>query len=178
MSMSPTYRVVEADTPGQFAAARILIEEYAAHIGAQFGVDLGFQNFAAELSHLHTMYGPPNGCLLLANRDVENLEAQWVGCCALRRFSDGVCEMKRLYVRPEGRGARLGRLLADLLISKARALGYRRMVLDTIEDMIAARALYRSLGFRDTEPYYFNPMAGVSYMELDLETATNGVPRA
>ena|SRR5882724_6585403 len=173
MSMSPIYRLVEAVDAVQFDAARSLIEEYAAHIGASMGVDLSFQNFAAELSRLPDMYGPPSGYLLLASRDDE-----WVGCCALRRFSDDVCEMKRLYVKPTVRGAHLGRHLTEHLVAKALALGYRRMVLDTLGGMAAAQTLYRSLGFRETEPYYFNPMAGVSYMELDLGAAAFTVPHS
>ena len=165
MTTAPTYRLVEALTAAQFDAARALMEEYAAHIGASLGVDLGFQGFAAELKQLPDMYGPPSGCLLLASRDDE-----WVGCCALRRFSGDVGEMKRLYTQPKVRGANLGRRLTELLMAKARALGYQRMVLDTLEGMAAAQALYRSLGFRETGPYYFNPMPGVTYMELDLGT--------
>jgi len=168
-----TFGLVEADSTALFAAARSLIEEYAAQISAATGIDLGFQNFAAELNQLADMYGPPSGCLLLAGRDTE-----WVGCGALRRFSDGVCEMKRLYIKPSGRGLNLGRRLTETLVAKARALGYRRMVLDTLEHMVAAQALYRSLGFRETKPYYFNPMSGVSYMELELATAEFDVPRS
>jgi putative acetyltransferase len=178
MSMSPTYRVVEADTIARYAAARALIEEYAAQIGASMGIDLGFQNFAAELNNLPGMYGPPSGCLLLATRDIQHPQDEWVGCCALRRFADAVCEMKRLYIKPETRGAHLGRQLTDHVIAKARTLGYRRMVLDTALDMIAAQKLYRSLGFRETGPYYFNPMAGVTFMELDLRTPQPKVPRS
>jgi ribosomal protein S18 acetylase RimI-like enzyme len=163
--MIPTHRLVEAATSAQFAGARALIEEYAAQLGALMGIDLGFQDFAAELSRLPHMYGPPSGCLMLAGRDDE-----WIGCCALRRFDEGVCEMKRLYVRPDARGAQLGQKLAQSVVLKARMLGYRRMVLDTLQDMIAAQTLYRSLGFRETEPYYFNPMAGVTYMELILRS--------
>ena len=164
--MPPTYQLVEADTAARYEAARALIEEYAAQIAASLGIDLGFQNFDIELKQLPDMYGPPAGCLMLASRDDE-----WVGCCALRRFDAGVCEMKRLYVKPQVRGANLGRRLVECIVTKGRALGYGRMVLDTLEDMIAARALYRSLGFEEIAPYYFNPMAGVSYMELDLGTA-------
>ena len=171
--MSRTYRLVEADSTALFAAARALIEEYAAQIGASMGVDLTFQNFAAELDQLPDMYGPPSGCLLLASRDDE-----WVGCCALRRFSGDVCEMKRLYVKPTVRGAHLGRQLADRLVARARSLGYRRMVLDTLGGMLAAQTLYRSIGFRETEPYYLNPIAGVSYMELDLGATEFTVPRS
>jgi ribosomal protein S18 acetylase RimI-like enzyme len=167
------YRLIEASGTAEYHAARSLIEEYAAQIGALLGVDLRFQGFAAELDRLPEMYGPPGGCLMLAGRDGE-----WSGCCALRRFADGVAEMKRLYVKSSARGANLGRLLAQSVTAKARSLGYRRMVLDTLEDMIPAQALYRSLGFRETAPYYFNPMAGVTYMELDLGTAAGDVTRS
>jgi len=170
--MAPTFRIAEAATVAQFDAARSLIEEYAAQIGTSMGVDLGFQNLSAELLQLPDMYGPPSGCLLLASRDDE-----WIGCCALRRFTDEVGEMKRLYVKPTARGADLGRHLAERLVAKARALGYRRMVLDTLPGMVAAQTLYRSLGFRETEPYYLNPTAGVSYMELDLGSDKFTVPR-
>jgi putative acetyltransferase len=171
--MPPTYQLVEADTTARYEAARALIEEYAAQIGASMGVDLCFQNLSGELDQLPLMYGPPSGCLLLAGRDEE-----WVGCCALRRLSDEVCEMKRLYIRSSARGAQLGRLLAERLVAQARTLGYRRMVLDTLEHMTAAQTLYRSLGFRQTTPYYLNPLAGVSYMELDLGTAHFGERRS
>jgi GNAT superfamily N-acetyltransferase len=165
--------LAEASGPAQFDAARALIEEYAGHIGASMGADLCFQSLAAELDQLPAMYGPPSGCLLLASCGDE-----WVGCCALRRFSQEVCEMKRLYVKSSARGAHLGRRLTERLVIAARALGYRRMVLDTLEAMMAARTLYRSLGFRQIAPYYFNPMAGVSYMELDLGTVAPDVSRS
>jgi putative acetyltransferase len=163
--MLPAYQLIEADTTARYAAARALIEEYAAQIGTM-GVDLCFQNLRDELDRLPFMYGAPTGYLLLASH-----EQEWVGCCALRRFSAEVCEMKRLYVKASARGGRLGRALTERLIAQARTLGYRRMVLDTLEDMIAAQYLYRSLGFRQISPYYNNPLAGVSFMGLDLGTA-------
>jgi ribosomal protein S18 acetylase RimI-like enzyme len=166
MSMPSTYRLVEADSTALFSAARALIEEYGAEISASMAADLCFQNFAAELQELPAIYGPPSGCLLLAGRG-----DGWVGCCGLRRFSHDACEMKRLYVKAGARGAGLGGQLIERLLTKARALGYRRMVLDTLEDMIAAQTLYRSFGFRPIKPYYFNPIRGASYMELDLGTA-------
>jgi putative acetyltransferase len=165
--------LVEARTGAQFDAARALIQEYAADIGALLGVDLSFQNIEAELNQLPLMYGPPSGYLVLAGSG-----ELWVGCAALRRFSDEVCEMKRLYIRPGARGANLGRRLAETLIVKARLLGYRSMVLDTLEDMTAARTLYRSLGFRETQPYYVNPMEGVSYMQLALGSAQHPAPQS
>jgi ribosomal protein S18 acetylase RimI-like enzyme len=170
--MPRTYDLIEAQDAAHFAAARALIEEYAKQIAAALDVDLGFQDFAAELNRLADMYGPPTGCLILAGG-----HDGWVGCCALRRFADGVCEMKRLYIKPSARGAQLGRRLAERIVSKAQMLGYQRMVLDTLQDMIPAQTLYRSLGFRETEPYYFNPLAAVTYMELVLRPGIIANPR-
>ena len=151
--------IVEARNAAAFAAGRLLFEEYA----GQLGVDLHFQDFAAELTQIETMYGPPSGCLLLARKD-----DAYIACGAMRRKSQKICEMKRLYVGSAGRGAGLGRRIADALISKASALGYTSMVLDTLPGMDAAQALYRSLGFLERSAYYQNPVPGVVYMELDL----------
>ena len=132
MASDSTYVLREAATAADFAAARALFEEYA----AQLHIDLCFQGFAAELTQLAEIYGPPSGCLLLARRSEVP-----VGCGAVRRLSGSSCEMKRLYVRPEARGANLGRLMVQSLIAKARSLGYARMLLDTLSGMIPARFL-------------------------------------
>ena len=153
------YRLIPARDACEFAAARRLFEEYA----AQLRIDLCFQGFAEELANLAAIYSPPRGWLLLAQYDGASK-----GCGALREFAADTCEMKRLYVRPEARGGRLGRCLAEALVMRARELGYARMLLDTLEEMTAARTLYRSLGFREIPPYYRNPSEGVVYMELLL----------
>ncbi|MGZ4779385.1 MAG: GNAT family N-acetyltransferase [Thermoanaerobaculia bacterium] len=147
--------IVSATTPDDVAAVAVLFREYAASLG----VDLGFQHFEEELAAMPGDYAPPRGRLLLA-RDL--------GCVALRPLSADVCEMKRLYVRPAGRGSGLGRLLAERIIEEARTIGYRAMRLDTLPMMAAARAMYVSLGFREIEPYRFNPIEGTKYFELEL----------
>ena len=153
--------LVQAASRDQWAAGRRLIEEYAASLG----VDLSFQNIDAELDDLQNEYGPPGGALLLA-RDEEDV--RFVGCVAVRRFSDDACEMKRLYVSPGGRGRGLGRILAEAVIAAARRLGYRRMLLDTLPSMQEARRLYLSLGFQPVPPYRFNPVPGTSFLEVNL----------
>jgi putative acetyltransferase len=154
--------ITRAETDQDFDEARTLFREYAAWLE----VDLRFQGFDAELAALDRMYGPPGGSLLLAR---EGGEA--AGCVAVRALpaaGEGTCEMKRLYVRPAYRGQGLGRRLAEAIMEEGRRLGYRRMVLDTLERMAQARAVYGAAGFRETAPYYPNPLAGVRYMEADL----------
>ena len=136
-----------------------LFEEYAQSLG----IDLCFQGFGQELAELPGKYAPPEGRLLLAQH-----QDAAAGCVALRKIAPGICELKRLYVRPGFRGKGLGRRLTQALIQAASEYGYQLMRLDTLSSMKAAIALYESLGFRRTEPYYFNPSACAVFMELKL----------
>lgn len=152
--------IFQATTGEHINAARTLFEEYAESLG----FSLCFQNFDQELTNLPGYYAPPDGRLLLA---VEN--DQLAGCIALRKLSDGVCEMKRLFVRPACRATGLGRVLAASIIDEARKLGYTHMRLDTIPGkMDKAIALYQSIGFVEIEPYCENPVEGAKFMELKL----------
>jgi GNAT superfamily N-acetyltransferase len=134
--------------------------EYAQSLG----VNLCFQNFEQELAGLPGHYAAPDGRLLLAEYD-----GQLAGCVALHQWEPGVCEMKRLYLRPSFRGKGLGRVIAETIIAEARNIGYHRMLLDTIEPLMKdAVEMYRKLGFREIAPYRPNPIAGAMYMELQL----------
>lgn len=153
----PSTHVYRASTPAHLENARILFREY----GASLNISLCFQGFESEVAGLPGKYAPPSGCLLLADAD-----SQLAGCVAVRPIENEVCEMKRLFVRPEFRGLGLGRQLAAQIIDEARAIGYRALRLDTLETLKPAIALYQSLGFKTISAYYENPLAGVVYMEL------------
>lgn len=152
-------RVIHADSGELTTRAKELFLEYASSLG----VDLSFQDFEQEMNTFPAQYSPPEGRLLLAQHGNEI-----VGCVGLRDLGDGRCEMKRLYVQPICRGQGLGRSLAEAIINEARDIGYTHMRLDTIPSMKAAISLYIALGFREIEPYRFNPIEGAKYMELNL----------
>jgi putative acetyltransferase len=152
--------VFQAESPAQIAQARELFLEYAQSLG----FSLCFQNFDKELAELPGDYAPPQGRLLLAE-----CQGQLAGCVALHPLEPGVCEMKRLYLRPQFRGQGLGRAFAERIIAEARQIGYRCMRLDTVEPVMKdAVAMYRKLGFKEVAPYRANPIAGAMYMELEL----------
>ena len=154
-------RIVQATTHEDIDAARTLFNEYAAGLG----ISLCFQNFDHELSTLPGDYAAPNGRLLLA-KDGDQI----AGCIAMRKHGPGICEMKRLFVRPAYRGTGLGCVLVNSIIDEARKLGYTHMRLDTLPGrMDKAIALYHSIGFVEVEPYYTS-VEGAKFMELDLAT--------
>ena len=164
--MHSSNRTVQLRTPDGVAeldSVRVLFGEYATALG----VDLCFQNFNEELLALPGEYRPPRGGLVVATVD-----GQLAGCCAMRPLDavdyPNACEMKRLYVRPVFRGLRLGRLLAEHILELARVAGYGCILLDTLDDMESARALYQELGFEEIPPYYFNPIAGAHYLRAKL----------
>jgi len=159
-SVAKALAFAQADTPSHIAQARELFLEYAQSLG----FSLCFQNFDQELAGLPGDYAPPEGRLLLAE-----YEGQVVGCVALHKLEPGICEMKRLYLRPQARGKGFGRILADRIITEARHIGYPRIRLDTVEPVMKdAVAMYRKLGFKEIAPYCANPISGVIYMELLL----------
>jgi putative acetyltransferase len=159
----PSIQFITPDTPEWLSATRLIFAEYA----EQLGVDLCFQNFEDELAGLPGDYADPTGALLLALVDGEI-----AGCCALRGLVavdyPNAGEMKRLFVRKRFRRLGLGRQLAEAVLDAARVAGYHCVLLDTLDDMESARALYADLGFVAIPPYYHNPIAGAHYLKVDL----------
>lgn len=161
MSNASGVSIAPACFPADGAVVRELFAEYADSLG----VDLSFQDFAAELAQLPGRYARPRGDILLA-RDAVGAA---LGCVALRPTAmSGTAEIKRLYLRPAARGQALGRRLAEAILARAREAGHARVVLDTLATMHTARRLYAELGFRPVPPYYDNPLPGTLYMALDL----------
>lgn len=152
--------IVEAETPAQIAEARALFREYE----NWFGLDLCFQNFDEEVANLPGKYAKPDGRLLLAQAG-----DKVAGCIGLRKIEADVCEMKRLFVRPDFQGHGVGKSLIEKLIAEARLIGYTKMRLDTYPPkMQKAVKIYESYGFREIPPYYYNPYEEVLYLELVL----------
>lgn len=159
----PHVRLFTPVDPTEMSAVRDIFEEYA----KELGVDLCFQGFEQELAALPGDYAAPRGTLLLALVD-----GAVAGCCALRPLDTADCanaaEMKRLYVRKPYRRFGLGRQLAEAVLDHARTEGYSHVLLDTLDDMEAARALYADLGFEEIDPYYHSPLAGSHYLRVAL----------
>ncbi|MEF3697209.1 GNAT family N-acetyltransferase [Desulfolutivibrio sp.] len=163
--METRLRIRDADPGSSLDVVRELFREYAAALG--FGLE--FQDFEAELAGLPGRYAPPGGCLLVA--EAGDGPVRFGGCVALRDLGCGVCEMKRLYVRPWFRGQGLGRRLAETVIARAKDMDYARMRLDTIVTMAQANGLYQSLGFSPIPAYCPNPIPGALFYELRLTPA-------
>ncbi len=162
-TVAPEIVLVTPQTPELYDATRAIFREYADGLG----IDLCFQGFEAELAALPGDYAAPRGALQLAL-----VNGQVAGCGAFRPIGDvdyaNACEMKRLFVRPAYRGLGLGRLIAQALMDQAVRAGYSVMLLDTLDDMEAARGLYVQLGFEEIPPYYFNPIPGAHYLKAQL----------
>jgi ribosomal protein S18 acetylase RimI-like enzyme len=152
--------IIQAETPEQIEETRKIFREYEAWLA----LDLCFQGFEEELANLPGKYAKPEGRLFLAISD-----GKVAGCIALRKLEEGICEMKRLYVRDKFRGQKLGNLLIEKSIAEAKKMGYRKMRLDTYPPkMEKAVKIYESHGFQEIEPYYHNPHGKTLFMELQL----------
>ena len=163
MSFRPRIELVHANSVAELASIAELFQEYADSLS----IDLSFQGFTQELANLPGVYAAPRGCLLLALAD-----GQVAGCCALRPIDEvdepNASEMKRLYVRPAFRRFGLGRMLVEATLDAGRRMGYAAILLDTLDEMEAARTLYEDLGFEEVAPYYHTPIAGAHYLRVLL----------
>ncbi len=162
--MKHPFKIAPVETDEALEEIRVLFREYEASLD----FDLDFQNFEEEMANLPGKYAPPKGGLLLARAGGEP-----AGCVALRMFEDGICEMKRLYVRPRFRGMQIGKALASAIAARAHRMGYGRMRLDTVGSMVRAKSIYKSMGFKEIAPYRHNPVQGATYLELAFD---NGYP--
>lgn len=160
---TPSIRFITPATAPELSALRLIFREYADSLQ----IDLCFQGFEAELAELPGEYAPPRGALLMAL-----VNEVLAGCCAIRPLDTvdypNACEMKRLYVRPGFRRTGVGRQLAEAMLDCARRADYACVLLDTLDEMESARALYQDLGFQEIAPYYFNPIEGAHYLKVDL----------
>jgi ribosomal protein S18 acetylase RimI-like enzyme len=155
------FHIAPVRSPNDLAATMALFEAYAASLG----INLSYQNFVAEMAAMPGKYAPPAGELLLARGD----NGTSLGCVGLRPLSaNGCCEMKRLYVTPEGRGLGLGKTLAEAIVAQSRRIGYREMLLDTLPSLTAAIGLYEKMGFQQIPAYYDTPIAGTLFFRLRL----------
>ena len=154
--LASVFRIIPVRTPADLEPIRALFQAYVASLG----VDIAYQGFEAELATLPGKYAPPQGELLLARR----ADGEPLGCVALRPLDVPVCEMKRLYVAPGGRGTGLGRALAEAILEVAERSGYREIWLDTLPTMAAAVRLYERLGFKAIPPYNDSPFADLMFM--------------
>jgi ribosomal protein S18 acetylase RimI-like enzyme len=151
--------LIRPNSAAEWREARRLVEEYASSLN----LDLSFQNFAQELEHFESEYSAPSGAFLLARE-----KDSFVGCVGLRKLSDTIGEIKRLYVVPTARGLGLGEALVRGIVDEGKQLKYARLVLDTLPSMLAARSLYHALGFKPVAPYRYNPVSGTAFLELQL----------
>ncbi|UZR96078.1 GNAT family N-acetyltransferase [Chondrinema litorale] len=154
------FEIIEADNNIHYQSAIKLFKEYA----SELGFDLSFQNFDKELHNLNTMYGRPNGCLLL----VKNNQNIIIGCAGIRRFENNICELKRMFIKKEGRGLGIGKALLEKAIEVAKELNYAFIRLDTIASMQTAIKLYTQAGFTEIGSYRYNPIEGARYFEKKL----------
>jgi putative acetyltransferase len=159
-------QVFSPQTAEAMQAVRALFTEYSKSLS----VDLCFQNFSYEVQNLPGEYGSPRGALF-----VGTVDGVFAGCCAMRPLDTvdyaNACEMKRLYVHPNFRGLGLGRMLAEATLDQARIAGYDCILLDTLDEMELARALYAEMGFEEIPPYYFNPIPGAHYLKAPLQSS-------
>lgn len=150
----------KAQSENDYVLARELFVEYASTLG----VDLAFQNFSNELENISAEYGPPARCIYF----VYTLDGFAIGCFAIRKFEDSICELKRMYLRRDFQGKGIGKLMLRKAMAVAKELGYKHMRLDTLPTMESAIRLYNAIGFYEILPYRFNPVAGTKYFEIEL----------